>query len=275
MGHPNTFILPSAPTEIADIYPESDGKPMAETERHFRELVKNMNRIETHLAPIPDAYVLGDMMMYYEEGNPRKSISPDIFVAFGIGRKERRIYKIWEEGKPPDFVLEFASKGTYRRDLTRKVELYAAIGIPEYFVYDVDRRYLPRPLLGFRLIGDSYVEIAPLASGGIPAATLGLEFHVLEESLGIYDPESADWVKTAAEAAETRAENAEERAEDAETRAEDAETRAEDAETLAHQEADARQQAETRAHQEADARQQAESEVARLQAELERLKARL
>ena len=252
MGHPNTFTLPSAPTEIADLYPESDGKPMAETERHFPELLKNFYRIENYLAPVPDAYVLGDMMMYYEEGDPRKSISPDIFVAFGVGRKERRTYKIWEEGKPPDFVLEFASKGTYRRDLTRKVELYAAIGIREYVIYDVDRRYLPRPLMGFRLVGDEYVEIASLANGGIPAGTLGLEFHDLDAGLGIYDPVAEDWVKTAAEAAQARAEDAEERAEDAEERAEDA---------------------ETRATQEADARQQAESEVARLQAELERLKA--
>ena len=219
-----------------EFYPESDGKPMAETERHFRELLKNFNRIENHFAHLPDVYVLGDMMMYYEEGNPRKSISPDIFVAFGIGKKERRIYKMWEEGKPPDFVLEFASKGTYRTDLTRKVELYAAIGIPEYFVYDVDRRYLPTPLIGFHLIGDAYVEISVLASGGLPSVVLGLEFHVLDESLGIYDPEAEAWLKTSAE----RAEDAEERA-----------------------------------TQEADARHKAEVEVARLQEELERLKARL
>ena len=242
MGHSNTFPLPSAPTETADLYPESDGKPMAETERHFRELLKNFNRIEDHFAHIPDVYVLGDMMMYYEEGNPRKSISPDIFVAFGIGRKERRIYKIWEEGKPPDFVLEFASKGTYRNDLTRKVRLYASIGIPEYFVYDVDRRYLPTPLMGFRLIGDEYIEIPALANGGLQSETLGLEFHVLEDSLGIYDPKAEAWLKTSAE------------------RAEDAEGRAENA--------------ETRANHEANARHKAEAEVARLQAELERLKGR-
>ena len=246
MGHLNTFPLPSAPTETADLYPESDGKPMAETERHFRELLKNFNRIENHFAHIPDVYVLGDMMMYYEEGNPRKSISPDIFVAFGIGRKERRIYKIWEEGKPPDFVLEFASKGTYRNDLTRKVRLYAEIGIPEYFLYDVDRRYLPTPLMGFRLIGRDYVEISTLANGGIPAATLGLEFHLFDDGFGIYDPEAQEWLKTVDEAAM-------ERAEDAEVRAEDA---------------------EERANREADARHTAEAEVARLQEELERLKAR-
>ena len=247
MEHLNTFPLPSAPTETADLYPESDGKPMAETERHFRELIKNMSRIENHFAHLLDAYVMGDMMMYYEEGNPRKSISPDIFVAFGIGKKERRIYKIWEEGKPPDFVLEFSSKGTYRNDLTRKVQLYASIGILEYFLYDVDRRYLPTPLMGFRLVGDDYVEIAPLANGGILSATLGLEFHLLEDTFGIYDPETQEWIKTAAEDAEERAEDAEERAEDA----------------------------EERANQEANARHKAETEVARLQAELERLKTRL
>ena len=239
MGHLNTLPLRSAPTETADLYPETDGKPMAETERHFRELVKNMSRIETHFAHLPDAYVMGDMMMYYEEGNPRKFISPDIFVALGIGKKERRIYKIWEEGKPPDFVLEFASKGTYRNDLTRKVQLYASIGIPEYILYDVDRRYLPTPLMGFRLVDGDYVEIPPLANGGIPSETLGLEFHLLDDTFGIYDPETQKWLKTAAEDAEERAEGAEERA-----------------------------------NQEADARHKAETEVARLQAEIERLKAR-
>ena len=233
MGHLNTLPLRSAPTETADLYPETDGKPMAETERHFRELVKNMSRSETHFAHLPDAYVMGDMMMYYEEGNPRKFISPDIFVALGIGKKERRIYKIWEEGKPPDFVLEFASKGTYRNDLTRKVQLYASIGIPEYLLYDVDRRYLPTPLIGYRLVGNDYVEIPPLANGGIPSATRGLEFHLFDDTFGIYDPEAQEWLKTAAE------------------------------------------DAEKRANQEADARHKAETEVARLQEELERLKARL
>ena len=247
MGSPNTLPFPSAPTEIADLYPESDGKPMAETERHFRELLKNFNRIETHFAHIPDVYVLGDMMMYYEEGDPRKSISPDIFVAFGIGKKERRIYKIWEEGKPPDFVLEFASKGTYRNDLTGKVQLYAEIGIPEYFLYDVDRRYLPTPLIGFRLIGHAYVEIPALPNGGIPSERLGLEFHLLDDDFGIYDPEAEEWLNTAAEAAQMRAEAAEERAEDA----------------------------EERANQEATARQKAEVEAAQLREELERLKSGL
>lgn len=55
-------------------------------------------------------------MMYSEGGNPRKSISPDVFVVFGIGKKERRIYQIWNEGKPSHFVLEFSSQKTYNNE---------------------------------------------------------------------------------------------------------------------------------------------------------------
>ncbi len=240
MTYQKTLSFSYAPTETADLYPESDGKPMAETERHFREILKNFALIENHFAHVPDVYVLGNMMMYYEEGNPRKSISPDIFVAFGIGRKERRIYKIWEEGKPPDFVLEFASKKTYHKDLTDKMRLYADIGIQEYFLYDVDGPYLPTPLMGFRLVDGDYVEIPTNANGGILAATLGLEFHLLDDGFGIYDPDRQQWLKSAAEAAKERAEDAEERAD-----------------------------------READARYRAEAEAAQLREELERLKARL
>ena len=60
MAHPKTLPLAYAPTETAELYLESDGKPMAETERHFREILKNFNRIENHFAHIPDVYVLGE-----------------------------------------------------------------------------------------------------------------------------------------------------------------------------------------------------------------------
>ena len=216
MEHQNTLRLPYAPTETADFYPESDGKPMAETERHFREILKNFSLLENHFANTPDVYVLGDMMMYYVEGDPTKSIAPDIFVSFGIGRKERRIYKIWEEGKPPDFVLEFASKKTYDKDLTDKKQLYADIGIQEYFLYDVDGQYLPSLLMGFRLINGEYIEIQANDDGGILSESLGLEFHLLDDGFGIYNPKVGDWIKTATDEAEERAETAEERAETAE-----------------------------------------------------------
>lgn len=196
-----------APTGKTDIfYPESDGKPMAETERHRDLLINTLLILQEYFQDIPDICVSGNMMMYYVEGNPRKSISPDIFVTFGIARKERRTYRIWDEGRPPDFVLEFSSENTYRNDLGAKKELYAEIGIAEYFLYDPERRYLPFPLMGFALIDREYAPISPGTNGSAFSATLGLELRLRGETLGFYDPVSEKWLQTPAEVATTRAE---------------------------------------------------------------------
>ena len=61
--------------------------------------------------------------MYYEEGNLRKSVAPDVFVVFGVGKKPRRTYLTWEEGNTPDFVLEVASLSPYQHDFGSKKEL--------------------------------------------------------------------------------------------------------------------------------------------------------
>ena len=169
-----------------------------------------------YFAEMPDVYVSGNIMMYYEDSRPPKAVSPDLLVTFGIGKKPRRTYKIWEEGKPPDFVVEFSSKGTVQTDLVRKKELYAALGIPEYFLCDVDRRYLPSPLIGFRLVDGEYVEIALNAEGGISSEILGLDFHLLADDFGIYDPGARKWLQPPEEVADSRAERANERAERAE-----------------------------------------------------------
>ena len=236
----NVRHIPYAPTETTDLYPESDGKPMADTDLHLYWIKRIQDIIETYLLQNPDAYISGNIMMYDREGLMRTAISPDILVAFGLGRKFRRTYKVWEEGKPPDFVMEFSSRRTYQNDLEEKITHYARMNIPEYFLYDPDRRYLPSPLMGFRLVEGVYVEIAAGVDGGIRSEVLGISFHLVEDGLALYDPVSERWLQTRAE-----------------------------------QEAERAEQEAERAEQEAAARQKAEAEVARLQAELERLKARL
>ena len=111
-----------APTDRMGVeYPESDGEPMAETEIHRDAIIKTLHLLIAHFENIPDVCVSGCMMMYYEEGNAKKSISPDVYVSFGVGKRRRRIYRFWDEGKPPDFIIEFSSQGTYRDDLRKKV----------------------------------------------------------------------------------------------------------------------------------------------------------
>ena len=94
----------SAPTDAEIFYPEEDGEPMAVSDLHRWILMRTLQVLDAHFAQKPEVYVSGDILMYYVEGDPRKSISPDVLVAFGLGKKPRGNYKVWEEGKVPDFV---------------------------------------------------------------------------------------------------------------------------------------------------------------------------
>ena len=248
--YPNSRHIPYAPTETADLYPESDGKPMAETDMHAVAIIDLRQRFDGFFADNPDTYVSGTLMMYDVEGPGRTAVSPDILVSFGIGKKLRRTYKVWEEGKPPDFVMEFSSKGTFQNDLGHKKAHYASMGIPEYFLCDIDRRYLPVPLMGFRLKGETYEGIPENVDGSIPSVTLGVSFHLLDEGLVVYDEATGEWLQTPAEAAEA-------------------------AEKRAAQETAAREREAAARAREAVARAEAEAEASRLREELERLKARL
>ena len=201
--------IPSVPTDAAIFYPEEDGKPMAVSDLHRRILIRTLLVLEAYFAQNTEVYVSGDILMYYVEGDPRKSVSPDVLVAFGLGMKPRRTYQVWNEGKVPDFVMEFSSKNTYRKDLAEKMELYASLGIQNYFLYDAEGLYLPSPLMGFALADGLYVPISAGTDGGLRSSALGLDFYVGDEGLGIYDPIAGEWLQTPAEAAEARAEQAE------------------------------------------------------------------
>ena len=252
--------IPYAPTEEDELYPDSDGQPMAVSDLHRRILTRTLEVLDTHFAERPEVYVSGDILMYYVEGDPRKSVAPDVLVTFGMGKKNRRTYLVWNEGKVPDFAMEFSSKGTYRKDLGRKMELYASLGIQDYFLYDAEGLYLPSPIMGFTLVDGVYTPILESPNRRLHSTALGLDFSVGEVGLGIYDPVAGAWLQTPAESATARADREA-------TRAELQTIRADMAETRADQEA-------SRADQEAAARQRAEAELTELREELERLKAR-
>ncbi len=246
--------LPYVPTDDAIIYPHTDGEPMAVSDYHRHSLIWTLQALEAHFAQNPEVYVSGDIFIYYREGEPRKSISPDVLVCFGINPKLRLTYKVWEEEKVPDFVMEFSSKNTYDKDLDEKMDIYASLGIQDYFLYDAEGLYLPSPLMGFTLVDDVYVAIAPDANGGIRSSVLGLDFRLRGAEIAIYDPIADEWVQTLAEQEAVRAENAEARAEQEAARAENAEARAEqEAARAENAEARAEQEA-TRAEQETNAR---------------------
>jgi len=201
------------PTDRDVYYPESDGQPMAETDVHWGLMTDCVQILDDYFHNRLDVYVSGNLLLYYEKGNPKKSVAPDVFVVFGVEKKKRETYLLWEEGKAPDFVLEVSSKNTFRRDLNQKKRLYAQVfGVSEYFLYDPNHQYLRPPLQGYRLVEEAYVPIPPVEAR-LPSQVLGLElgFRTGTE-FGLYNPHTNAWLlprKERAERAEARAEQAE------------------------------------------------------------------
>jgi Uma2 family endonuclease len=224
-------------------YPERDGKPMGETEVHAAEIMRLILTLRDHYAGREDVYVWGDLLLYYEEGNPRAVVVPDVFVALGASREpQRRIYKLWEEGVPPTFVIEVTSPSTRRIDLGRKRDLYARLGVAEYVLYDPLDEYLSPPLQGFTLEHGAYRQMAQDTVGALISSRLGLRLLLVNGRLRLIDASTGAPLLSP----EERAAEAAARAVEATTQAAAATARAAEAEARAAAEAEARRRAEQR-----------------------------
>jgi Uma2 family endonuclease len=178
-------------------------------------MIDLLEALKTYFAAQPDVYVSGNLMCYYEENNPKVSISPDVFVVRGAAKHERRIYKFWEE-PAPNVVLEISSKKTRKEDFGKKKELYAWLGVREYFVFDPDAK-LRAPLRVFRLHGKAYVEEMVIGNR-VLSSELGLELVLIEKTLRLFNPRTQEFLRTPAEEATAR-QQAEARAEEEAARA--------------------------------------------------------
>ena len=227
-------MIQPAPAAVPIHYPSSDGKPMAENDAQRSAITYGIGALSRHFGDRPDVYVSGDLLIYYEEGDPRVSIAPDVFVVFGVEKRRRPNYKLWEEGRAPAFVIEVASPSTWRDDLGWKRSVYARLGVREYWRYDPAGEHLPARLQGERLTRAGYVrqpaETAPDGTLTLRSRTLGLELRAAPgREMRFRDPATGHELRSHDEEAEGRLE-AEARAADAEARAADAEARAADAE---------------------------------------------
>src|ERR1700733_10895534 len=91
------------------IYPTSDGKPMAETELHRDLMIDTIRTLQAYFSQDKMVCASGNMFVYYEKGNKRRHVAPDVFVVKGVPQKQRDCYMIWEEGKTLDLAIELTS----------------------------------------------------------------------------------------------------------------------------------------------------------------------
>ena len=187
---------------VAVVYPESDGEPLPDGETQaplYQEIVPTL---AMHFRDQPRTRVNGNTMLYYEEGNPRRHISPDCYVAFDVDValiEEHNTYRIWAVGKAPDFVLEIGSASTADNDVGGKRTLYAVLGVGEYWRYDpTGGSFYGEPLAGEYLVDGQYRRYAlhrerdGMVWGYSPA--LGLDLCWVDGRLRFYNPAAELWL---------------------------------------------------------------------------------
>ena len=145
-------------------------------------------------------------------------MAPDLLIAFSAdlqAYREDNGYVISVQGKPPDFVMEIASRSTGRQDVEGKRTSYADLGIPEYWQFDETGEFHGTRLAGDRLVDSEYEPIAIETVGeGILqgySTTLNLHIRWAQGGLRWHEPETGQHIATfeyersRADAAETRA----------------------------------------------------------------------
>ena len=131
----------------------------------FRQLTfsGNVHYLALHLGSPETTIITGEMFLIREPGAPaRERMAPDLMIAFNTDPAAliaSNGYVISEQRKPPDFVLEVASRKTAGNDVGEKRQGYAALGIPEYWRFDETGAFHGARLGGDRLVDGEYQPI--------------------------------------------------------------------------------------------------------------------
>ena len=213
-----------------DGYPCADGEPMAENQRHFENLLYGGGVIVAWFGNRPDVFVGVDMLVHGAQSGTLRSVAPDIFVAFGarIG-DELMSYKLWEDGPAPSFVMEMLSQKTKKKDIQTKPDIYARMGVTEYWLFDPIGKDIPGQLAAYRLEEGVYRPIPPLQDGsGYRSSALELEIRTEDGVLRVRDPVTGKDLEGLQESWEAH-EETKARLADAEARLMDSEARSDEA----------------------------------------------
>ena len=210
-------------------------EPLPDPEREPNMLQEDVrfrfvSAIQAHFSDREDVLIAGGGYVRNEARNDAERLAPDVVVTFGVRPDaiiSRNGYVIEEVGKPPDWVLEIASRSTGRRDYTVKREGYAAYGIGEYWRFDhTGGKFHDAPLAGDILIDGRYepVELTRESERMVwgQSPVLGLDLVWEDGDLRLRDSLTQEYLSDARlfgdmiETAEDRALSAEGRADQAE-----------------------------------------------------------
>ncbi|MGK7925636.1 MAG: Uma2 family endonuclease [Spirulina sp.] len=182
-----------SPLSIDDniLYPESDGKPLADNTIQFRLIVTIQGGLDTLFQNRDDVFVAGDLFWYPVQLSPqqireRKEAqrqAPDVMVVFGRPKGDRGSYKQWEEENiAPQVAFEILSPGNKKKEMENKFKFYQRHGIEEYYLYDPKKNRLQ----GWLRKGKK-LEVIPQMEGW-KSPRLGIKFSIAAGELALFYP---------------------------------------------------------------------------------------
>ena len=188
------FVLPDPPEREPEDMTSFDHLTLSGSVHH---LVQHLGNPETTI-------VAGERYVTREPGVPAtERMAPDLLIAFNADPEAYRDdngYVISAQGKPPDFVMEIASRRTGRRDVVQKRTRYAALGTPEYWRFDETGEFHGTMLAGDRLVDNQYepIPIETVEEGVLQGYSTALNLFIRWEhgELGWHDPETGQHIVT-------------------------------------------------------------------------------
>ena len=180
-------------------YPIDDDEPLAESEYQLFPLTYAHAALTGWYEDDPTTWVGADMFVYYEEGVRSSVVAPDVFVVTRTHKRHKRnVFQTWVEGRAPDLVLEIMSSTSVRRDTVEKYEIYRALVVREYWIYDpTEEGFIEPRLRGYLLVDGEYqpIEVREVDGRLVGVSdVLGLELHADSEWFRFFDPESGEYL---------------------------------------------------------------------------------
>jgi Uma2 family endonuclease len=211
-------IVQATKPPAAIIYPESDGKPMADNTRQLNWIIMLADNLRAIFHERDDVFVSGNQFWYPVEYHPEIVIAPDVYVVFGRPKGDRPSYKQWEEDNiPMTVVFEVLSPGNTLPEMIDKHAFYEEYGVEEYYIHDPDHNRL----FIYMRQGTVLKHVHDVATFVSPR--LGIRFDDTGDELVVYRPDgrafiSFEELQMQAEQAEARAEQARQQVEDVQRR---------------------------------------------------------
>ena len=191
--------------EKLDFNPD-DPEPLPDGMYQYPVFAEIFGILDAHLNTLGDPETIfrsSNTFICYNPNNLNVKVGPDFYAAFDVDAeaiKRRLMYLPWEAGKPPDLVLEVGSPSTGGEDIGNKRQIYARIGVGEYWRFDPSGgEYYGEPLVGEELVNGEYrrFELTTEPDGALKGYSPLLRLYLCrqDEMLTFYNPATGEYLR--------------------------------------------------------------------------------